>query len=253
MARFKVGVQLHPQHTTAKALRQAWRTADQMGVDSIWLWDHFFPLYGDPSGPHFESWTLMAAMAVETDHAQFGAMVTGNGYRNPDLLADMARTIDHLGEGRFVLGIGAGWFQKDYREYGYDFGTTAARLRQLSENLPRIKNRLAKLNPPPIGKLPILVGGGGERVTLKLVAQYADMWNTFPPASSYGRKLEVLKRWCDSVGRNLEEIERTIEVRPDQVDQVEDCLKAGAQHLIMEIAHPFDLKPVERLLEMARK
>jgi probable F420-dependent oxidoreductase len=192
-------------------------------------------------------------MAVDTSHAQFGAMVSGGGYRNPDLLADMARTIDHLGGGRFILGIGSGWFERDYREYGYEFGTKASRLKQLEPALQRIKKRLAKLNPPPIGTLPILIGGGGEKVTLRLVAQYADAWNTFPPASLYAHKMRVLDGWCAKLNRDPAAIERTIEVRPDQWQEIDDCLAAGAQHLIMEIGQPFDLKPLEKLLDKARR
>ncbi|SRR5713226_6682454 len=253
MPRFKVGLQLHPQHTSVEALREAWKRADELGVDSLWLWDHFFPLYGDRNGAHFECYTLLAAMAVDTSHAQLGAMVTGGGYRNPDLLADMARTIDHLSGGRFILGIGAGWFERDYREYGYDFGTRGSRLKLLEESLGRIKRRLGKLNPPPIGRIPILIGGGGEKITLRLTAQYADMWNTFPPASVYAHKVTVLRDWCAKLGRNPADIELTIEVRPDQFGELDDCLEAGAQHLILEVGQPFDLKPLERLLGIARK
>jgi probable F420-dependent oxidoreductase len=253
MPRFKVGVQLHPQHTSVKAMREAWKRADAMGVDSLWTWDHFFPLYGDRNGPHFECYTLLAAMAVDTSHAQFGAMVTGGGYRNPDLLADMARTIDHLSGGRFILGIGSGWFERDYREYGYEFGTRGSRLKLLEQNLERIKRRLSKLNPPPAGRLPILIGGGGEKVTLRLTAQHADMWNTFPPPSTYARKVRVLRDWCAKVGRDPDEIELTIEIREDQFREVDGCLEAGAQHLILEIGPPFDLKPLEWLLNKARK
>ena len=227
-------------------LRAAWERADALGVDSIWTWDHFYPLYGDRDGPHFEGYSILSAMAVTTSTATIGMMVTCNSYRNPELVADMARTIDHLSGGRFVLGIGAGWFERDYEEYGYDFGTPGTRLSALEEALPRITRRLAKLNPPPVGPMPILIGGGGEKRTLRLVAEHAQLWNGFGTPEVLRHKNEVIDRWCAEVGRNPAEIERSTLVGPD-VD-VDALVDAGVTHLILGAGHPFNLEPLERLL-----
>jgi probable F420-dependent oxidoreductase len=229
-------------------MREAWQRADALGVDSIWTWDHFFPLYGDPDAPHFEGWTLLTAMAATTERAKLGMLVTCNSYRNPELLADMARTADHVSGGRMYLGIGAGWFERDYTEYGYEFGTAPDRLRKLRDDLPRIKDRLAKVNPAPIGDLPILIGGSGEKVTLKLTAQYADAWNSFGPPETFAHKNGVLDRWCEELGRDPAEIERTIAIDPGSVDQLDAFLEAGATHLIVMVGHPYELGAVEQLL-----
>ena len=252
MARFKVGVQLHPQATTVEQLRAAWNAADALEVDSIWLWDHFFPLYGEPDAAHFEAYTLLAAMAADTRHAQLGALVTCNSYRNPNLLADMARTIDHISDGRFVLGIGSGWFERDYREYGYEFGTGPSRLRELNRDLPIIMDRLSRLEPPPRGRVPILIGGSGEKVTLRLVAEYADAWNTFGPPENFARKNQVLDEWCARLDRRPSQVERTVAINTTEVDTWPAYLDARAEHLIVMVGPPFDLGPVERLLRAAR-
>src|SRR5262245_9494151 len=141
---FKVGVTIHPQQCTIQQLRDAWRRADDLGVDSIWFWDHFFPLYGNPNGNHFECWSLLAAAAIDTRAPQIGPMVSCIGYRNPDMIASVAATVDQLSGGRLVLGLGAGWFERDYAEYGYEFGETRDRVRTLKEALPRIRSRIAK-------------------------------------------------------------------------------------------------------------
>lgn len=245
----KIGVQLHPQATSLQDLRNAWRAADALGVDSIWVWDHFYPLYGDPDAPHFEAYSLLAAMAADTTHAQIGALVTCFTYRNPHLLADMSRTIDHISNGRFVLGLGSGWFERDYNEYGYHFGTAPERLRLLRDGLPVIIERLAKLNPGPVnGSIPIMIGGSGEKVTLKLTAQYADVHNTFGPVDHFRQKMEVLDRWCAELGRNPRDIERTVAVYPNDLDSAEEFAAAGADHLIVMTGHPYDLSSVEKYL-----
>jgi probable F420-dependent oxidoreductase len=252
MARFDVGVQLHPQATTVDALRAAWRAADELAVDSIWIWDHFYPLYGDPEAEHFEAYTLLAALAAETSNARLGALVTCNSYRNPNLLADMARTIDHISHGRFTLGIGSGWFERDYTEYGYEFGTAADRLRRLEQSLPVIMERLGRLHPPPLGDVPILIGGSGEKVTLRLVAQYADGWNSFGPPERFAEKNRVLDEWCARLERNPAQIERTVGIGANEVESSQAYLDAGATHLIVMLGPPYDLDPVRRLLDIAR-
>ncbi len=242
-----------PQHTDVTTMRAAWKRLDDLGVDSIWVWDHFYPLFGADDGNHFEGWTLLAAMAADTSQAMVGTLVTSVSYRNPDLLADMARTVDHISGGRAYLGIGAGWFERDYDEYGYEFGDVPGRLRYLEQAMVRIKERLPKLPPPPIGRLPMLVGGAGEKVTLRIVAAHADGWNTFGPLDSWSHKNSVLDEWCEKVGRDPSEVERTASLNsPADIDQLDGYLEAGADHIILGLGHPFDTADVERLLELAR-
>jgi probable F420-dependent oxidoreductase len=253
MTGFRVGVQLHPQNTTVDELRAAWNEADALDVDSIWIWDHFFPLYGHPHAAHFEAYTLLAAMAAETRHAEIGALVTCNSYRNPNLLADMARTIDHISGGRFVLGIGSGWFERDFDEYGYEFGTAPSRLQDLARALPIIMDRFSRLEPPPRGRLPILVGGGGEQVTLRLVAEHADAWNSFGPPDVYRHKNAVLEQWCRRLDRDPRQIERTVGINTGEIGNWQAYLDAGAEHLIVMLGPPYDLEPVRQLLASARR
>ncbi len=246
----RVGVQLHPQHTTYQDYADAVRRAEDMGVDSIWNWDHFFPLYGDPQGNHFEGWTLLTAMATLTQRAQIGALVTCNSYRNPALLADMAKTIDHISNGRLILGMGAGWFERDYSEYGYDFGTAGSRLAALEEALPIILHRWEVDVPKPVRyPIPILIGGGGEKKTLRITAKYANLWHGFGDAETLTRKLQILDQWCAEIGRNPQEIERTCATNAPTSDEERDGLvKAGATHLIMGMGAPWDWDAVRRLV-----
>ena len=251
MSRFKVGVQFQPQHCTMDELRSGWRSAEDLGVDTIWTWDHFYPLSGPPDGAHFEGWAQLAAMACDTERVAFGALVTCNSYRNPNLLADMARTVDHLSGGRLILGIGAGWFERDYAEYGYEFGTAFDRLRKLEEAIPVIKARLSVLNPPPVADLPLLIGGGGEKVTLRIVAEHADIWNGFGPPEEFAHKNRVLTEWCGRVGRDPSAVERSVLIEPEEIEGLDAFLEAGAEHVIVELGAPFDLDPVRQVLRAA--
>ncbi|WP_024801567.1 LLM class F420-dependent oxidoreductase [Nocardia sp. BMG51109] len=208
----RIGVQLQPQHAPDYGLiRDAVLRAEDAGVDVVFNWDHFYPLYGDPDGAHFECWTMLGAIAEQTERVELGALVTGGGYRNPDLLADMARTVDHISGGRLILGIGAGWFEKDYDEYGYEFGTAGTRLALLKDYMARIDARLKKLNPQPVRDIPILIGGGGEKKTLRLVAEYADIWHTFAKLDVLERKSKILAEHCATVGTDPGAIERSVD------------------------------------------
>jgi probable F420-dependent oxidoreductase len=250
MRKYRVGMQLHPQHTTYASLAAAAQRAEALGVDSIWVWDHFYPLYGDPAGSHFEAYTLLAALAAQTSRAELGIMVTCNSYRNPNLLADMIRTIDHISGGRAILGIGSGWFERDYQQYGYEFGTALGRLKALEAALPVIQDRLGKLNPPPLRQpLPILIGGAGEKVTLRLVARYANLWNIIAEPAEIKRKNALLDSYCREIGRDPAEIERTVVLLGDDpLPSLEAYLETGMTHLILGSGEPWNFAGLEKLL-----
>src|SRR5271166_518486 len=215
----RVGLQLQPQHAAYKKIRSTAAEAEELGADIVFNWDHFYPLYGDPDGQQFECWTMLGAWAESTSRVEIGALVTCNSYRNPELLADMARTVDHISDGRLILGIGSGWFEKDYAEYGYEFGTAGGRLNDLAEALPRIESRLSKLNPPPTRKIPVLIGGGGEKKTLRLVAEHADIWHSFGDPEAVERKVSILRQHSADAGRDPAEIEISVGVNgsPDEL------------------------------------
>jgi probable F420-dependent oxidoreductase len=188
-------------------------------------------------------------MATLTSRAEIGCLVTCNSYRNPALLATMAKTVDHISGGRLILGIGAGWAEREYREYGYAFGTGRERLEALGEALPLIKERWQIELPAPVrNPIPILVGGEGEQITLKLAARYADIWNGFGPPERFKHKCEVLDRWCAEVGRDPAEIERSALIETTTASTLDKFLKAGARHIIVEMGDPWDLVAVEKLV-----
>ena len=221
MRPIRIAAQLHPQHGAWADLRSAAIRSEALGYDLLYTWDHFFPLYGQRDDAHFECWSMLSAWAEATERIELGPLVACNSYRNPELLADIARTVDHVSGGRVVLGVGAGWFRRDYESYGYDFGTIGTRLGALERDVPRMLDRLAQLDPPPLRKMPLLIAGRGERRTLRLVARHADAWHaTFPERpAELEPAVAALRHWCDVEGRDPADIEWSVGVEPDDLDR----------------------------------
>jgi len=221
----RFGVQTAPHNTTWNDMKQTWRLIDGLGYDTAWTFDHFFPILSDPSGPCFEGWIALAGLAAETSKIKVGVLVTGNTYRNPAVLASMGKTLDHLSDGRLIMGLGAGWFEQEHKAYDIPFYTTAERIRRLDEATEIIKRLWtekqvnfkgkyyeitdAYCEPKPLQKPwpQIMIGGAGEKMTLRVVARHADIWNTFGSPDLFRHKISILKQHCESVGRKLDDIE----------------------------------------------
>lgn len=220
----RIAAQLHPQHGAWPDLRAAAIRADELGYDLLYTWDHFSPLYGAPDGAHFECWSLLAAWAECTSRVELGPLVACNLYRNPNLHADIARTVDHISGGRVVMGLGAGWFERDFERYGFEFGTRGNRIRALGRSVPAIIERLGALNPPPLRRMPLLIAGAGLELTLPIVAQRADAWHAgFPDRpAELDTPIDALRRHCGAIGRDPGEIEWSVGVEPDDLDRFMD-------------------------------
>ncbi|MGH2444896.1 MAG: LLM class flavin-dependent oxidoreductase [Candidatus Limnocylindria bacterium] len=296
----KLGANCWNQYTDWPAMREAGIRADRLGYESLWTWDHLYPIVGNHEGPIFEGWLVLAAWAEATERATVGLMVGANPFRNPALVAKMVTTLDHISNGRAVLGIGGAWFETEHRGLGIEFGgSPGERLRWLDEAVRIMRGMLhgeqpsgsryytadRALNlPAPVQEhLPILVGGGGERRTLRTVAKYADACNLGGGFERVKAKDEVLRRHCEEVGRDESEIERTTGVgicvirddsaeaqrvakeifehnggaRPWQnqlvgtVDEVVERLRPylgiGFRHFIAGFPSPYDPESMERL------
>jgi F420-dependent oxidoreductase-like protein len=219
-------VGIHDHIEAYETMTRVAQTADELGYESIWLVDHFHTTRPSQEVT-FECWTSTAALARDTHRVRIGQLVTCNSYRNPALLAKMASTVDVLSHGRLTFGIGAGWHEHEYRAYGYEYPDAPERLRQLREAIQVIRAmwtqeevvfegqyyqvRGAINQPKGVQQphIPLLIGGGGEQVTLKLVAQYGDACNLSGDPATLEHKFAVLKQHCETVGRNYNSIHRT--------------------------------------------
>ena len=252
----RIAFSVQPQHAEYADIRRAVVAAEEAGADVVTNWDHFFPLFGDPDGKHFECWTMLAAWAEATSRVQLAPLVTPVSYRNPDLLADMARTLDQISGGRLILGLGAGWAERDYAEYGYEFGSAGQRLDALEQAIGRITTRWGRLNPPPTRPIPLLIGGSGEKRTLRYAARHADIWHAIGEPDFLRRKSAILDDWCAREGRDPAAIERStvagaptsggtpsVAVGPDTVGP--ELLAAGFTLLNVRSGGPnYDLGPL---------
>jgi F420-dependent oxidoreductase-like protein len=227
MAKVRFGIQTPQEGATYEALASHWREADALGFDTVWLDDHFYAVVRPPAESQMEGWTLLAALARETQRIELGILVTCNSYRSPALVAKMAATVDVISGGRFIHGMGAGWFQSEYEGYGYEFPPVGIRLKQLAEGLHvhklmwseeqatfkgkfyRIENAWCSPKPVRTPHPPILLGGGGERVLLRLVARHADIWNNGGTLDDFRHKLAVLRGHCETEKRPFDAIEKS--------------------------------------------
>jgi len=233
-----LGIKLSPQNCAIEDLRAVWRIADEAGFDHLWAFDHFNPIFADVAGDMFEGMTLLAAMAEATSRVRIGLMVTGNTYRHPGVLAKMATTIDHLSDGRLEFAVGASGAEVEHTMLGIPFHTAGERIRRLGEALTVCRKLWtgdsvsfagryytlteAVQNPKPLQRPHprIWVGGAGERLTLRVVAEHADVWNVIGSVDDVVRKASVLDQHCADVGRDPATIQRSVQPRFDATDPV---------------------------------
>jgi len=230
MARHPIrfGLQTGQQNVEWVQMLDLWKKADGWGYDSLWNFDHFYPIFTDPEGPCLEGWTTLSALAMATSRARIGSLVNGNTYRHPAVTAKMAATLDIISGGRLNLGIGAGWFELEHRTLGIDFKTVPGRLAALDEALRIIKGMFtqpkttvqgrhyevtdAHGNPKPVQQPhpPIMIGGTGKQILLRIVAEHADMWNAGATAEQMAELIAIIDRHGERVRRDTSAIEKTV-------------------------------------------
>jgi alkanesulfonate monooxygenase SsuD/methylene tetrahydromethanopterin reductase-like flavin-dependent oxidoreductase (luciferase family) len=229
----RLGILPWSQATDWPSLQSAASRIDELGYDHLWAWDHLYAIFGDPHQPFFEGWLTLAAWAKVTRRVRLGLLVGANTFRNPGIVAKMATTLDHISEGRAILGLGGAWFDYEHEAHGIEFGSgVGQRLDWLHESVSAIRAvldggeatsaeeghyRFRRLRHQPLPvqpRLPIMIGGSGEKKTLRTVATYADMWNAMGTPEVLRHKVEVLREHCATVGRDIAEIEMTVGCKP---------------------------------------
>ncbi|HNP73445.1 MAG TPA: LLM class F420-dependent oxidoreductase [Kouleothrix sp.] len=273
MSTLRFGIKTAPQHTTYEAMLRVWQAADAVpAFEHAWLFDHFAPIFSDLDGPCFEGFTLLSALAAQTKRIRVGLMVAGNTYRHPAVLAHMGATIDVISGGRFDMGIGAGWNEYEHASMGLPLYAPGERIRRLGEACEIIKRlytqhltdfdgrfyqlKDARCEPKPVQKPypPFVIGGGGEQLTLRVVAQYADVWNfAGGPPEAFEHKAQVLRVHCAAIGRDPAEIALSVQimVNYENLDETAANLQRfvdlGATHLILNLRYPYPDGIVERV------
>lgn len=269
------GIKTAPQHTTYEAILRVWQEADaNPAFAHAWLFDHYAPIYSDVSGPCLEGWTTLAALAAATNRIRLGLMVTGNTYRHPAVLASIAATVDIISNGRVDIGIGAGWNEYEHGSMGIPLYAPGERIRRLDEACQILKLlytqevttfdgryyqiKEARREPKPVQKPhpPLLIGGSGEQLTLRVAAKHANIWNFVAgPVEVFQHKVDVLKQHCEKVGRDFDEIVLSTQVRVDYDDladareRTQSFIDAGATHFVYTLSYPYPDGIVARLAD----
>jgi F420-dependent oxidoreductase-like protein len=264
----------YPEHVTYREIADTWHEIDSLGFISVFVFDHFIPFTGGPTGPCLEGWTLLSALAAQTKQVRVGVLVTGNTYRHPAVLAKMAVTVDHVSSGRLILGIGAGWFAAEHRMYGIPFPTTGERARRLREAVEVFKHLFVQEKSTFSGKYyqlkdapfapkavqkphpPILIGGMGPKVILPLAARHANIWHFYSGSGteSIRQTCAAFDAVCRKVGRDPVEVEKATSLSPSQlagapttvIAQLHALADAGLQHVIIELSQPYDRQFLRR-------
>lgn len=269
------GIKTAPQQTTYAEILRVWQQVDENpAFDHAWLFDHYAPIFSDVAGPCLEGWTTLAALAAETRRIRIGLMVTGNTYRHPAVLASIAATVDIISNGRLDLGIGAGWNEYEHESMGIPLYPPGERIRRLDESCQIIKAlftqkvtnfdgryyqlKEARREPKPVQQPhpPFVIGGSGEKLTLRVVAKHAAIWNYVNgPVAEFQRKVGILAQHCEAVGTDIEQIELSTQVRinyenlAEATERTRSFVDAGATHFVYTLTPPYPEEIVVRVAE----